>query len=110
MPPGMIDGPLSAPSSPPETPVPTKCRPRAASASSRRMVSGKCALPASTTMSPDSSSGSSSSITASVAAPALTMITTLRGRASDATKSAIDSDGTKSPSCPASSISDCVLA
>ena len=27
-PPGMIDGPRSAPSSPPETPVPTKCRPR----------------------------------------------------------------------------------
>lgn len=49
-------------------------------------------------------------MTASVAAPALTMITTLRGRSSEATKSAIDSEGTKSPSSPASSIRDCVLA
>lgn len=110
VPPGMIDGPLSAPSSPPETPVPTKCRPSAASAFSRRIVSGKCALPASTTMSPSSSSGTSSSMTASVAAPALTMMTTLRGRSSEATKSAIDSDGTKSPSVPASAIRDSVLA
>ena len=32
----MIEGPLRAPSSPPETPAPTKRRPRAASAASRR--------------------------------------------------------------------------
>ena len=38
-PPGMIDGPLSAPSSPPEMPAPTKCRPRSRIAFSRRMVS-----------------------------------------------------------------------
>ena len=38
-PPGMIDGPFSAPSSPPEMPAPTKCRPRSRIAFSRRMVS-----------------------------------------------------------------------
>ena len=48
----MIDGPGSAPSSPPDTPTPTKCRPFSASAASRRRVSSKCALPASMTMSP----------------------------------------------------------
>ena len=53
-PPGMMDGPLSAPSSPPDTPVPTKCSPISARRASRRMVSGKCALPASITMSPSS--------------------------------------------------------
>ena len=41
----MIDGPFSAPSSPPETPMPTKCRSRSRSAASRRRVSLKCALP-----------------------------------------------------------------
>jgi hypothetical protein len=35
----MIDGPLSAPSSPPEMPAPTKCSPRSRIAFSRRMVS-----------------------------------------------------------------------
>jgi hypothetical protein len=35
----MIDGPLSAPSSPPEMPAPTKLSPRADIAASRRMVS-----------------------------------------------------------------------
>ena len=105
-PPGMIDGPFSAPSSPPDTPVPTKCRPISASFASRRIVSGKCALPASMTMSPSSSSGISSSITASVPAPALTMINTRRGRSSEATKSAIDSDGTNVALDPASANSD----
>ena len=106
----MIDGPFSAPSSPPETPVPTKCSPSSASWASRRMVSGKCALPASMTMSPSSSSGTSSSITASVPGPALTMISTRRGFSSEATKSAMVSDGTKVPSEPASASSDSVLA
>ena len=106
----MIDGPFSAPSSPPDTPVPTKCRPSSFSRASRRMVSGKCALPASMTMSPSSSSGISSSITASVPGPALTMIRTRRGRSSEATKSAIDSDGTKVPSPAASATSASVRA
>ena len=51
-PPGMIDGPLSAPSSPPDTPMPTKCRPCSLSLASRRRVSWKCALPPSMIMSP----------------------------------------------------------
>ncbi len=94
----MIDGPFRAPSSPPETPEPTKCRPFSLRSFSRRIVSGKWALPASMMMSPSSSSGTNSSITASVLGPALTMINTRRGRSSEATKSAIDSDGTNSPS------------
>ena len=40
-PPGIMDGPSRAPSSPPDTPQPTKCRPRALISFSRRMVSGK---------------------------------------------------------------------
>jgi len=35
----MIDGPFSAPSSPPEMPAPTKCRPHSRIAFSRRIVS-----------------------------------------------------------------------
>ena len=106
----MIEGPLSAPSSPPQTPVPTKCRPSSFSLASRRIVSGKWALPASMTMSPSSSSGISSSITASVPGPAFTMMMTRRGRSSEATKSAIDSEATNVPSAPASATSDSVLA
>src|SRR5919107_3983527 len=106
----MIDGPFSAPSSPPDTPVPTKCSPWTFSSPSRRIESGKWALPASMTMSPSSSSGTSSEITASVGPPALTMMTTLRGRSSDATNCSIVSDGTNVPSCPWSATSDSVLA
>ena len=53
-PPGMIDGPLSAPSSPPEMPAPTKLMPVSRTAFSRRMVSVNSALPPSTMMSPGS--------------------------------------------------------
>ncbi len=69
-PPGMIEGPFSAPSSPPETPAPTKCRPLSRRAASRRRVSAKWALPPSMIMSPGSISSANSSITASVAGPA----------------------------------------
>jgi hypothetical protein len=62
------------------------------------------------TMSPSSSSGTSSSMTASVAAPALTMMITLRGRSSDATNSSVVTDGTKVPSSPWSAISESVFA
>ena len=62
----------------------------------------KCALPQSTTMSPSSSSGTSSSITASVGAPALTMMMIARGRSRLATKSAMDSPGMNVPSSPCS--------
>ena len=41
----MMLGPLRAPSSPPETPVPTYRRPLALAALSRRVVSGKWVLP-----------------------------------------------------------------
>src|SRR3954469_7981599 len=52
------------------------------------------------TTSPSSSSGTSSSMTASVAGPALTMIMMRRGRASAATNSSVVTVRTKSPSVP----------
>ncbi len=51
-PPGMIDGPFKAPSSPPETPVPIKSSPLAFRSRVRRVESGKCELPPSIRMSP----------------------------------------------------------
>ena len=98
----MMLGPLSAPSSPPETPHPTKCRPWSRSAASRLRVSVYWELPQSTTMSPSSSNGTSSSITASVPAPAFTMMMTTRGRRRLATKPAMVSLGTNVPSSPCS--------
>src|SRR3954452_248396 len=109
-PPGMILGPLSAPSSPPLTPVPTKCSPRSASAAVRLWVSWYRALPPSITMSPSSSSGTSSSMTASVGLPACTMIRMLRGRESAPTNSSTLPVGTKSPSPPCAAISASVRA
>ena len=96
----MIDGPLSAPSSPPDTPMPTKWIPWSLRCASRRRVSLKCALPPSMSMSPFSSRGANSSITASVAAPAFTMMTMRRGRCSEATNSSAVRLGTKVPSFP----------
>ncbi len=87
MPPGMIDGPLSAPSSPPETPMPTKWMPVGLISFSRRMVSWKFALPPSTMMSPGSKRATSSEMTASVPLPACTMMIAVRGFASEATNS-----------------------
>src|SRR6476469_2066984 len=109
-PPGMIDGPFSAPSSPPETPQPTKWMPFSCNAACLRRVSSNLAFPPSMMMSPGSTSAANSSITASVGPPALTMIRIFRGTASEATKSADDSDGTNVPSPPKSSISALVLA
>ncbi len=106
----MIAGPRSAPSSPPETPVPTKWRPFSRRAASRRRVFSKWALPPSMIMSPGSMSSARASMTASVALPACTMIMALRGRFSEATKSASASEGTKAPSPPCSSMSSVVLA
>ncbi len=85
----MIEGPLSAPSSPPDTPVPIKCSPLALSALVRRVESGKCELPPSIRMSPGESNGTNSSITWSTAS-ALTMIMILRGALSAATSSCGD--------------------
>ncbi len=87
----MMLGPLSAPSSPPDTPTPMNRRPRSAHSSVRRLVSWKCELPASMMMSPSSSSGVSSSITPSTGAPALTITMIRRGFSSAATKSSVDS-------------------
>ena len=109
-PPGMIDGPFSAPSSPPDTPMPTKWMPASRRAASRRRVSMKCALPPSMIMSSCSRSGANSSITASVAAPAFTMMTRRRGRSRLATNSCAVRAGTNVPSWPNSSMMASVLA
>ena len=74
-------GPSSAPSSPPDTPMPMKRRFLAFSASKRRLVSVNSELPPSITMSPGSSSGTSSSMTSSTGLPALTMMMMTRGLA-----------------------------
>ncbi len=94
-PPGMIDGPFSAPSSPPEMPAPTKFSPRSRSSRSRRIVSWKLALPPSTMMSPCSNRSASCAITASVPLPAWTITIAVRGLASEATKSSMLSLATK---------------
>lgn len=107
-PPGMMLGPCSAPSSPPETPMPTKWMPCSRRSRSRRRVSAKCALPPSMIMSPGSSSGANSWITASVGSPAFTMMTSRRGRSSAATNSLAVSAAMKSPSPPNSSTRACV--
>src|SRR5690606_32178795 len=101
-PPGMMLGPSSAPSSPPDTPVPMKRRPRSAQYWPRLRVSWKCELPPSMMMSPSSSSGTSSSITLSTGAPAFTMTMILRGRSSAWTNSSMLSLPVKAPSFPKS--------
>ena len=78
-PPGMIEGPLRAPSSPPEMPAPTKLMPVSRTAFSRRMVSVNSELPPSMMMSPGSKTFTSSSMTASVPLPACTMMSAVRG-------------------------------
>lgn len=106
----MMLGPLSAPSSPPETPVPTKWTPCSRNSRSRRRVSAKCALPPSMMTSPGSKRGVNSAITASVASPAFTMTTRRRGLSRAATKSSALSVAMKSPSSPNSSTSSWVRA
>ena len=80
-PPGIREGPFSAPSSPPETPQPTYSRPLLSTYSVRRMVSGKWLLPPSMRMSPGSRMGRSWSMRLSTACPALTIIMIFRGLA-----------------------------
>src|SRR4051812_2481498 len=94
----MIDGPWSAPSSPPETPVPMKRSPFSRHSSVRRRVSRNCELPPSITMSPSSSSGSSSPITPSTGAPALTITRIRRGFSSASTNSSSVSPAVNLPS------------
>src|SRR3954451_150659 len=105
----MMLGPFSAPSSPPETPTPRKRSPRSFIALSRRWVSRKCELPPSTIVSPSSSSGASSSITASTAGPALTMVMIVRGRSSDWTNSSVVPVPVIGPSEPCSAMNCSVL-
>ena len=62
LPPGIKLGPFSAPSSPPDTPVPTNNNPRDSTYRVRRSVSAKCVLPPSISTSPGSNSGISCSI------------------------------------------------
>ena len=86
-PPGMIEGPNRAPSSPPDTPHPTKFSPFSRSAASRRRVSPNRELPPSIRMSPASSSGASCASISSTGFPAVTIIMMRRGRSSAATSS-----------------------
>ena len=109
-PPGMMLGPSSAPSSPPDTPTPMNRIPFAAHSSVRRTVSGKCELPASMMMSPSSSSGVSSSITASTGLPALTITMIRRGVSSAFTKSSTDSQPVNGPSSPYSLMNSVIFA
>ena len=90
--------------------MPTKWMPCSRRSRSRRRVSAKCALPPSMIMSPGSSSGANSWITASVGSPAFTITTRRRGRSSAATKSFALSHATNSPSPPNSSTRACMRA
>ena len=69
-PPGIKLGPFSAPSSPPDTPVPTKRKPLLSSSFTLRVVSGKWLFPPSMTMSPASKNGMRPWMTESTGFPA----------------------------------------
>ena len=90
LPPGIIEGPKRAPSSPPDTPVPMNIRPLLSRYCVRRMVSGKCEFPPSMIRSPGSRNGSSVSMNSSTGLPALTISMILRGRFSSFTISSIE--------------------
>lgn len=70
-PPGIKDGPYLAPSSPPLTPLPTNKIPFFSNSLVRLSVSWYSELPPSIIISPGDSKGTSCSINASTAAPAL---------------------------------------
>mmetsp|Transcript_7781 Transcript_7781/g.31216 ORF Transcript_7781/g.31216 Transcript_7781/m.31216 type:complete len:224 (+) Transcript_7781:1855-2526(+) len=88
-PPGIMDGPLRAPSSPPLTPMPTYSNPFSAASFDRRSVFSYHSFPPSMMQSPGSRNCDNPAIVASTGAPAFTKIITHRGFASDATKSFI---------------------
>src|SRR6266516_2700366 len=106
----MMLGPCSAPSSPPEMPAPMKRRPRSPRAASRLRVSSKNELPPSIRTSPGSRCGSSSPITASTGAPALTMTMMRRGRSMAAANSPTGPVARNGPSSPYRSMNSCVRA
>ncbi len=87
LPPGINDGPWRAPSSPPETPLPTYSRPLLSTYWVRRIVSVKWLLPPSMRTSPFSSNGNRCSMSSSTALPALTSMMILRGFFSEETNS-----------------------
>lgn len=78
-PPGIKLGPHLAPSSPPDTPVPTKRMPFSARYLQRLFESGKCEFPPSMIMSPCSIWGSNFSMKSSTAGPAMTSSIIRRG-------------------------------
>ncbi len=78
-PPGIIAGPFSAPSSPPETPVPMNSSPLLSTYAARLAVSGKWLFPPSMMISPGSKTASNFSIYSSTGLPALTISITFRG-------------------------------
>lgn len=90
-PPGIMDGPFNAPSSPPDMPQPTKRIPFFANSATRRAVSRKSEFPPSIIMSPFAKCGSSRAAISSTASPALTISIAIRGLASDFANSAMSS-------------------
>mmetsp|Transcript_36276 Transcript_36276/g.89366 ORF Transcript_36276/g.89366 Transcript_36276/m.89366 type:complete len:272 (-) Transcript_36276:110-925(-) len=78
-PPGIMDGPLRAPSSPPLTPMPMYSSPPSATALARRSVFSYHSLPPSMMMSPGSMCLRSPAMVSSTGEPALTRMITQRG-------------------------------
>ncbi len=95
LPPGIMLGPFRAPSSPPETPVPTYSSPFDSTYLVRRSVSLKSVLPPSMITSPGCKSGMSFSMNSSTAGPALTISITFRGVARLPTSSSSEWQPTK---------------
>jgi hypothetical protein len=81
LPPGMMDGPYRAPSSPPDTPVPMNRKPFSARYLVRLFESGKWELPPSMMMSPGSAPPSvmMASMKSSTALPAYRHVSLARG-------------------------------
>jgi hypothetical protein len=98
---------LSAPSSPPETPIADEVQARAAHAFSRRLVSGNSALPPSMMMSPGSMSVGQLVDHRVGRAPALTMMIRRRGfsRAASEFRDRLARTNVPSEPCSASSAS-----
>src|SRR6266851_496948 len=100
VPPGIRLGPRSAPSSPPDTPMPRNPSPARAAAVARRRVSWNSELPPSMIVSPGSSKAVSESMPSSTGDPALTISRIARGGARIWTSSSSVAAGLKSPSSP----------
>ena len=97
-PPGIMLGPFSAPSSPPETPMPRNLNPFSSTSFTRLSVSGKWLFPPSIKMSSLERMGVRELMTASTASPAFTMMRIGRGGSSELTSSSSVLHETKSPS------------